>query len=85
MIVVVVCRLTKMAHFIPCATTLMPGGCAELLKQNVFGGGGPGGGLDAAASAIAAAPPSSFLRLDLQVHLVVLVFGVVVGVGAQSC
>ena len=36
MIAVVVCRLTKMANFIPCATTLTAGGCAELLKQNVF-------------------------------------------------
>ena len=36
MIAVVVCRLTKMAHFIPCATTLTAGGCAELLRQNVF-------------------------------------------------
>ena len=36
MIAVVVCRLTKMAHFIPYTTTLTAEGCAELLKQNVF-------------------------------------------------
>ena len=36
MIAVVVCRLTKMAHFIPCATTLTAEGCVDLLKQRIF-------------------------------------------------
>jgi len=36
MIMVVVDRLTKMAHFVPCATTLTAEGCATLLKEHVF-------------------------------------------------
>jgi len=36
MVMVVVDRLTKMAHFVPCATTLTAEGCADLLKKQIF-------------------------------------------------